>query len=87
MQKYCRSLYESVDWNSLGFYLVFHWFLSLSIWERGLKLVKVDADVSGYAVALYMRAWIEIHGKSNGISLYYVALYMRAWIEIITEYC
>ncbi len=79
----CRSLRESVDWNSGWCLNGLLWILSLSSWERGLKFaVYPRLLLFFYRVALFVRAWIEMAARFCEWQWPLVALFVRAWIEI-----
>ena len=60
-------------------------YLSLPIWERGLKQLFHQCDGEQILVAPYMGAWIETTFSAKTISPSPVAPYMGAWIETIAS--
>ena len=60
-----------------------HGITSPSSRGRGLKYGRICSVRGGRVVALFTRAWIEIHSPSTMLSSSPVALFTRAWIEIV----
>ena len=56
---------------------------SPSLRGRGLKCYFSLHNEKTLIVALFARAWIEIHFERNKIMKITVALFARAWIEIL----
>ena len=80
-----RPLYEGVDWNVLQKKIKKYKKRSPSLRGRGLKFFVVQIILFRCMVALFTRAWIEIHRPSEPQRQCSVALFTRAWIEIFSS--
>ena len=57
--------------------------MSPSLRGRGLKYEIITQFSQRHGVALFTRAWIEIHQETRAEKRLFVALFTRAWIEIL----
>ena len=77
-----RPLYEGVDWNTVRNGSPRCCAVSPSLRGRGLKSQVNIIQYKVFEVALFTRAWIEIHVWHSACMSDCVALFTRAWIEI-----